>query len=232
MSHRYPITILIGFSLAILASSLPINAALAVPTTSQSSAQALTTGSSWAYAGNFIDGVRGARADIIVPQPPSTSYSYQIYNVVCRQATGYACNSYYQAKVYIDYYQGWKATASVTDGAGHVYLVVLGNVAIGSWHSYKVMYSNTSTKWEAWIDNQPMWQMSGGTAWTSGNMVVYGFSDTVNTAVNDEKVFGNPQTVVGTQGWQPFYRSFYSYWGYPYQVNTAYFDNDFVWQSQ
>lgn len=82
-----------------------------------------------------------------------------------------------------------------TDASGHWQRVPnVGNLSNNVWYQFKVMYSNSVARWEAWRFNDVVWYVPYSLGWTIGGGVAAGSENLV------------PQGWMDVWGWHPEYQ--------------------------
>jgi hypothetical protein len=133
------------------------------------------TGYGFAYGLKSVGSVRGNQAMTWTGQPwPNHEYSRSSL-AICRSSdclgeivqTGWAMGTATggQIKQYVVYRKT----------SGPAVTLYFDNVVLAQnrWYKFKVLYSNSAARWEAWLDNVPKWYRSD-LGWTPGNTVKTG----------------------------------------------------------
>mgnify|MGYP000302065729 CR=1 FL=1 len=149
------------------------------------------------YYGNETTLIKEHRAHVWTGTPPSGQVWAAAPLAVCEQydcggkivETGWIKGTAWDLGDVLQQY----VTYEDVDGSRRM-VFHLGNLSQDVWYQFKVIYSNTASRWEAWCFDDVVWYAPRDLGWTRGRRVVAGSEN------------NNAQGWMDVWGWHPEYK--------------------------
>lgn len=171
----------------------------------------LAQGGAYAFGYKWITSVRGHRVWIWTGQRPNgqtwtASPVVICQNQYCSRSNGWVETGWVDGTAW-DLGDVLQQYVTYANSSG-VFVQELhkGNLANDTWYQFKVLYSNSAARWEAWRGNDVVWFQPHSLGWTVGSATAYG-----SEAANSQDwmdVYGYyPEYKDGLNPWTSFIHS-------------------------